>query len=290
MDLRRLEIAGDGTMRVHVVDGDGSARIEPLPADDLARPLWGRNIDFAARTLDGGDYDASLPLLTKVARAALSAVRQRDKVERGVPLPSDDRGDPSTLGFWQSLYEQRADGWDLARPSPPLARWFATHSPAGKRALVVGCGRGHEARMLAALGARVTGVDFAPAAIVEARALAARDGTAIDFFERDLFTLAGEERFVRAFDLVVEHCCFCAIDPARRGEYAAVMAQLVPSGGELVGLFYSHGRPGGPPFSVGEAELQRYFDADFELVSLATPPDSIATRQGDERLAHFRRR
>ena len=290
MDLRRLQIAGDGTMRAHVVDGDGAARVEPLPPDDNARPLWGREVDFASRTLDGGDYEAALPLLTAVARAALSAVRQRDKIMRGVPLASDDHGSPDDVAFWQSLYEKRGDGWDLARPSPPLARWFATHSPAGKRALVVGCGRGHEARLLASRGAVVTAVDFAPAAIADARALAAGDGTSIEFVERDLFALAGEPRFVRAFDLVVEHCCFCAIAPARRDDYVAVVAQLIPSGGELVGLFYSHGRPGGPPFSVAEEALRGHFARDFELVSLTTPPDSVATRQGDERLAHFRRR
>jgi SAM-dependent methyltransferase len=290
MDLARLDIAADGAMRAHVIDGNGSARVEELPPDAAARALWGRNIDFAARRLSDGDYEAELPLLTMVARAALQAVRKRDSVERGVPLPSENRGSPSEVSFWQSLYERRGDGWDVARPAPPLARWFAAHPPTGERALVVGCGRGHEARMLAAAGALVTAIDFAPSAIVEARALAEREGAAITFLERDLFALASEASLRRGFDLVVEHCCFCAIDPARRDEYADVMAELLPPGGALVGLFYCHGRAGGPPFSVAEAELERHFARAFSLVSLTTPADSIATRQGDERLAVFQRR
>jgi SAM-dependent methyltransferase len=290
MDLLRLELAADGAMRAHVIDGNGAARVETLPPDETARALWGRVIDFAARRLSEGDYEAELVRLTAVARAAMQAVRKRDHVERGVPLPSENAGSPSQISFWQSLYERRGDGWDMARAAPPLLRWFGTHSPAGRRALVVGCGRGHEARMLAARGAIVTAIDFAPSAIVEAGALAEREGLAITFLERDLFRLADEEAMRGGFDLVVEHCCFCAIDPARRDEYVAVVAELMPARGQLVGLFYCHGRAGGPPFSVGEAELERHFARAFTLESLTTPTDSVATRQGDERLAVFSRR
>jgi SAM-dependent methyltransferase len=290
MDLLRLDIAADGAMRAHVRDGNGGVRIEGLPPDEQARAFAGRSVDFVARRLEHGDFEAEVARLGTLARAALQAVRQRDSVERGVPMAAQNEGSPSEMRFWQTLYEKSGDGWDLGRPAPPLESWFATHAPAGKRTLVLGCGRGHEARMLARAGARVTAVDFAPSAIAEARPLAEREGLAIEWLERDLFTLASDDELRRGFDLVVEHCCFCAIDPARRGEYVRVVAELVPSGGELVGLFYSHGRAGGPPFSVGEGELRDAFAAAFDLVELATPRDSIATRFADERIAIFRRR
>ena len=106
--------------------------------------------------------------------------------------------------------------------------------------------------MLAARGADVVAVDFAPTAMAEARALAAAEKLDIDFRQRDLFTLADDPE---RYDLVVEHSCFCAIDPARRGEYVDVVADVLADGGELVGLFWNHGKPGGPPFTVDKAEL-----------------------------------
>ena len=85
---------------------------------------------------------------------------------------------PSDPQFWREAGRSRRKGWEIGQAAPPLARWFAAHPPVGKRTLVVGCGRGHEARMLAAAGAEVVAVDFAPEAIAEARLLAARQGVA----------------------------------------------------------------------------------------------------------------
>ncbi|HEX9105131.1 MAG TPA: methyltransferase domain-containing protein, partial [Polyangia bacterium] len=93
---------------------------------------------------------------------------------------------PSDPQFWRDKYAQAKQGWELGRPAPPLERWFAAHPPTGKRALVVGCGRGHEARMLARAGAHVVAVDFAPEALAEAQALAEREAVAVDFRLRDL--------------------------------------------------------------------------------------------------------
>jgi SAM-dependent methyltransferase len=162
---------------------------------------------------------------------------------------------------------------------------------------VVGCGRGHEARLLAERGADVVAIDFAPAAIAEARRLTApallraegspgRAGT-IDFRVRDLFRLADEPE---RYQLVVEHCCFCALEPARRAAYVDVMARVLEPDGELVGLFYAHGRAGGPPYSVSAAELEALFAPAFEQVFLTVPTNSVGHRGGEELLGVYRRR
>jgi len=160
---------------------------------------------------------------------------------------------------------------------------------------VVGSGRGHEARLLARLGAEVVAVDFAEPAVEEARALAEREAIpvgrlapgAIDFRRRDLFALGADPE---RYDLAVEHCCFCAIDPARRDEYVEVLAGVLVPGGELVGLFWAHGRPGGPPFSVDDAELRARFEPRFDFAHVETPRASVALRLGQERLVRLVRR
>src|SRR5205823_13264873 len=114
-------------------------------------------------------------LLGEIARAALNEIRG----ERQLPPEG-----PSAPEFWNQLYAPGLDGWELGRAAPPLERWFTQHPPAGRRVLVVGAGRGNEARLLAQLGAQVTALDFADEAVAALRAIAG-----IEVRQQDLFTL-----------------------------------------------------------------------------------------------------
>jgi SAM-dependent methyltransferase len=190
--------------------------------------------------------------------------------------------DPSDPTFWSNLYQTKQDGWELGAASPPIARWAAAEPLAGKRVLVVGCGRGHEARALAARGARVVGLDLAPEAIAEARRL----GGDVEWVNGDLFALPATGEY----DFVIEHTCFCAIDPARRDEYVRAVAGALKPGGQLVGLFYAHGKPGGPPFDTSAAEVRSRFSTDFTVEALDVAPDSIERRRGKELFARIVRR
>jgi SAM-dependent methyltransferase len=195
---------------------------------------------------------------------------------------------PSDPQYWRDAYAEATQGWEIGRAAPPLERWFAAHSPSGMRALVVGCGRGHEARMLAAAGADVVAIDFAPEAIAAARLLAANEGVGVDFRVRDLFALGGEKE---RYQLVVEHCCFCAIDPARRGEYVERVADVLVDGGQYVGLLRTRcTKPIGPPFAVTREDVERLFAPRFTILEASVPDDSIESRRGAELFVHMTRK
>lgn len=255
------------------------------PVRALAVDAWERAATLSVadpaspgRRLAGADFEAVVDLVGPVARAIRGELHTR-----GPDVPGIGPSDPA---FWDPLFPADAGGWELGRPTPPLVRWFSEHSPKDMRALVVGCGRGHEARLLAGLGARVTAIDFAPNAIAAARA-ASDPALAIDYQVRDLFSLAGGPP---AFDLVVEHTCFCAIDPARRDEYVDAVADALVPGGALVGLFYAHGRPGGPPFTTSREEIERRFARRFAVAALEVAGDSVLVRHRQELLGELRRR
>ncbi len=229
-----------------------------------------------ALVLRGPEHAALADVLAPVARAILAEVRTRS--------PDLPGATPSQAEFWEQLY--RADveaGWELGRATPPLVDYFEAHPPTGLRVLVLGCGRGHEARLLAGLGATVTALDFAPAAIAAAVAATATD-LKIDYQVGDLFELS---RSPARYDLIAEHCCFCAIEPKRRDEYVDQVAAALVPGGTLVGLFYAHGRPGGPPFTVDADELQARFGRRFTTEALAPAAGSVLGRQGQELLGRF---
>lgn len=191
---------------------------------------------------------------------------------------------PTTVNepaFWQGLYDRREDGWELGEPAPPLAdRLARTPLPRGKVA-VLGCGRGHDCRLLAKAGHQVWGFDFASGAIHEARALAKAEGLDIVFEQRDIFDLLPDYRGF--FDGIWEYTCFCAIDPSRRTEYVRLVRDLLKPEGWLLACFYPL-REGtdGPPFPTSEAEIRRLFTPHFAFVETWEPGTSVERRKGFE--------
>jgi len=183
--------------------------------------------------------------------------------------------------FWQELYARGGDRWELGRPNPSLEAHLARHPlPVGLVA-VPGCGRGHDARLLARHGHRVLGFDFVAETLRTARELAARDGVDVRFEERDVFELAAV--YPTFFDGVWEYTCFCAIDPRRRAEYVDVLARILKPGGWLLAGFFPMGdQPGGPPFAVREAEVRTLLASRFELLEDYVPSTSPQGRQGRE--------
>lgn len=260
-------LAGLAGAPVRALSVDGVGRVLRLTTDEAPpRP----------QVLTGAAFAALASELAPLAQAVLAEVRVRGEDLAGATA--------SEAAYWEHLYRDEEANWELGRAAPPLAAYFAAHSPAGSRALVVGCGRGHEARMLAERGAEVVAIDLATRAIAAARA-ATPDGTRVEFRVHDLFVPLAEK-----FDLVVEHTCFCAIDPGRRDEYVDRTADALVAGGRLVGLFYDHGRPGGPPHTTSAAELRARFGRRFAVASLDAAVGSALARAGQELLGVFVRR
>ena len=194
----------------------------------------------------------------------------------------------STPEFWEELYTDGQDGWELGMPAPPLRAWLDAGGrfpprERRRRARVAtpGSGRGHDARLLARAGYEVWGFDFASAAIGAARALAQQEGVEISWELRDIFTL-GEE-YAGFFDGVWEYTCFCAIDPGRRDEYACLMHAILRPRGLLLGCFYPL-REGsdGPPFPVSVVGIERALARHFRVVESGPPAVSVPRRQGLE--------
>lgn len=169
------------------------------------------------------------------------------------PMPSEGRLDPA---HWDQRYRNGQDGWELGQPAPPLQA-FLEHNPLAPDpmgtapVLVPGCGRGHEAALLARCGFDVVGLDFSANAQAEAQRLHGDGQGRLRWLQADLFdaeALAAAGLGDSSLQAVVEHTCFCAIQPAQRPAYAATVQRLLQPGGWLLGLFWCHRRPGGPPF------------------------------------------
>lgn len=190
---------------------------------------------------------------------------------------------------WEAHYTTGDLPWDKGAPSPALLQALE-RVPVRGRALVPGCGLGHDVRALAAAGADAVGLDISASAVAAAERLpkAANER----YVHADLFALPTE--FAGAFDWIWEHTCFCAIQPARRSEYVHACAHALRTGGEFLGVFYVD--PGqalptdGPPFETRLAELDRLFAECFDLQEEWCPTRAYPGREGREWVRRYRRR
>lgn len=189
--------------------------------------------------------------------------------------------------YWEERYQEQTPRWDLGEAAPPfLSLLNSENKPNLGKTAVLGCGRGYDALLFAEHGFEVVGFDFAPTAIADSISLAKTTNNTAQFLQRDIFNLATE--FPDYFDYVVEHTCFCAIPPERRTEYVQLVRSILRPNGELIALFFTHTRPGGPPFGSTPTEIRQYFEADFEILFLEPVLNSVPSRQGEEHIARFR--
>jgi methyl halide transferase len=202
----------------------------------------------------------------------------------------------NTPAFWEEVYRGGRAGWDLGGPTPVFQRLAAEAERTGKsgdgfapgRMVVLGAGRGHDAREFARHGFDVTAVDFAADAVRSMREMS--DPLApIKIVQMDMFQLPAD--WNGTFDYLLEYTCFCAIDPQRRGQYADVVAGLLKPGGLYIDLAYpldSHA--GGPPFAVSVPEIMRLFgERGFSLLQRGRTANSVPARRGREELLIFQK-
>lgn len=190
---------------------------------------------------------------------------------------------------WEQCYLDGQTPWDKGTGSPPLAEWVRGSRPAG-RALVPGCGAGHDVAMLVQEGVDAVGLDIAPSAVERARA--AYPALASRFVLGDLFATPQDWR--GSFDLVAEHTCLCALPPSLRIEYEKAVHELLRPGGLLAGIWFIHPEmdPGesGPPFGISVEELGELFPAKrWEVVEDRVPESGYEGRVGRERLRVLRK-
>ena len=186
-----------------------------------------------------------------------------------------ERGD--VLGWFDALYKEAAGDnelipWADLEPNRFLREWAEANNLQGdgRKALVVGCGIGDDARYLYDLGFKVTGFDISPTAIEWAKRV--HSETDIVFEVADLFQ--PPRGWLSEFDFVLEVYTIQPLPIEMRGQVIDAIAGFVAPGGELVVV--THGReddeePDIVPWPVSRRDLSRFASsglkqADFQVM------------------------
>ena len=161
----------------------------------------------------------------------------------GFEVPEEPSDRPS---FWSHFWREGVTPWDLNGPHPELVARIRDLGAPG-RAYIPGCGRGHDAAFLNQQGWQITAVDMAPE--VEQHLAFEPNDRDRRFLLGDAFEAFGGARF----DLWWDHTFFCAIPPARRGDWGRAVLKALEKGGLLGALIFPFGNAleeGGPPFGM----------------------------------------
>lgn len=188
--------------------------------------------------------------------------------------------------FWQGRYDEQVTPWDLGAVSPHFSSVLENASlPIGKM-LVPGSGRAHDAAFFAQRGFEVTAVDYTKGAYIEASKLYGSLEN-LTIIQDDIFHLP--DSFDDQFDYVLEHTCYCAINPSRRQDYVTMCHNVLKPNGQVIGVFWNIEDPDGPPFGTTPEQLTAQFQPEFTLLSLDPVLKNTTGRGGQEFVGHFQK-
>ncbi|MBN1651190.1 MAG: methyltransferase domain-containing protein [Bacteroidales bacterium] len=179
--------------------------------------------------------------------------------------------------YWNKTYETKKTGWDIGYVSTPLKMYFDQLKNKSIRILIPGAGNAYEAEYLWQQGFKnVFVLDFSEAAMA---------GFLARFPEFPASNILIEDFFQHnnQYDLIVEQTFFTSIYPTQRKEYAAKTAELLKSGGKLVGLVFNHPFAfDGPPYSGTPEEYRDLFAPYYHFNIFETAYNSIKPRKDRE--------
>ena len=196
----------------------------------------------------------------------------------GFEHPMENSSDSNRPDFWTVRYAAGKTPWDFGGVPAALKSFLARSSTRG-RVLIPGCGSGYELHAFQDAGYDVSGIDFSPAAVDHAKSVLGDLGERVilgDFFTHDF----GERRF----DLIYERTFLCSMTPSRWPLYVQRTADLLVTGGRLIGIFlYGQSSSSGPPFPLTNAQAEQLFEKRFQLIRNDTVSDSLPLFRGMEK-------
>ncbi len=180
---------------------------------------------------------------------------------------------------WSSIYQDETPGWELEQASPVITKNLQRLKLIKSHIVVLGCGSGNDAAYLAQQGHIVTAIDFSSEAISQAKEKYAHIDN-LSFIQKDVFNLP--QSYNKRFDLIIEHTCFCAINPIKREKLVQIWHELLRDNGQLFGVFFVSPQNQGPPFGSTEWEMEKHLKKGFQFLLWERAKNSQGQRQGKE--------
>lgn len=180
--------------------------------------------------------------------------------------------------FWHNKWEKREIGFHEGEPNKLLTKHFEQlRLNRGSRIFVPLCGKTRDISWFLSHGLEVVGAELNEAAVLELfeeagfqplvksfGALKRYSSGQLQVFVGDIFDLATEH--LGQVDLVYDRAAMVALPPDMRARYAAHLMDITATSAQfLITYEYDQSEMDGPPFSVPNLELHRYYDGRYDL-------------------------
>jgi thiopurine S-methyltransferase len=198
--------------------------------------------------------------------------------------------------FWLERWQRGEIGFHQPQFNNYLTEYWQLLGLAGSETVFVPlCGKSLDLLWLRQQGHTVVGIELSDQAVLAfweenaleclyqpAGAFINFQGDGISLLVGDYFQLTQET--LKGVTAVFDRAALIALPPEMRPVYVEQMAQLLPSGAQvlLMTMEYPQHEMAGPPFSVAEAEVIALYSPHFEvqqLASFSTLDDNARFRQ-----------
>lgn len=183
--------------------------------------------------------------------------------------------------FWHERWEKNEIGFHQNKPNALLERHFRDLSlTRGQRVFVPLCGKTLDIGWLLAQGYRVVGAELSetaiqqlfedlgvPPEISELGPLTRYRARDIDIFVGDIFALDGET--IGPVDAVYDRAALVALPEGMREDYVAHVRKITATAPQFLLTFdYDQAEMPGPPFSIDDGMVRKYYAADYDIERL----------------------
>lgn len=184
--------------------------------------------------------------------------------------------------YWQQRWQSNEIGFNQSQPNPLMQRHFPKlNLKPGDRVFVPLCGKSIDMIWLAGQGYKVIGVELSDQAckaflnenkirfkVTEMNDFTVYKSDEITLFAGDFFKFS--KNLLDKIDAVYDRAALIALPLELRTLYAEKLAELFDpnTSGLLITTSYEQQEMQGPPFSVDEAEVNKLFQANFEVTPI----------------------
>ena len=186
-------------------------------------------------------------------------------------------------GFWHRMWEKNEIAFHQSKANPLLVEYFHELSLGkGSRIFVPLCGKTLDISWLLSNGYRVAGAELSKVAVeqlfIELGVQPKISGVGevdqwsaknIDIFVGDIFALS--RRILGPVDAVYDRAALVAFPEEMRNRYTAHLTEMTDKAPQLLICYdYDQRLMEGPPFSVSNEEVKRYYTVNYELTLIAS--------------------
>ena len=190
--------------------------------------------------------------------------------------------------FWHDKWQSNNIGFHLSSPNPLLIKHIQSlNLQPQARIFIPLCGKSLDIHWLLQQGFHITGIDLSPIAIEELISELKLEFTvsqvgdlthylhqSIDLYVGDFFALNIDH--ISKIDATYDRAALVALPKHMRETYTQHLVQLTQNAPQLLISFeYDQDLLAGPPFSVPEQELRKYYASHYQIKQLASEYEKL---------------